>query len=169
MRKLGILVMAMVLVFGMSLGVLAYDYENESSQFDVNVEIDTYAEFDLNDVNIATANGIEPGDNGDNAIAQGMITANYDYNIFVESEGLTDDEGNELEGVEYYAADYNPEDWVMSLETFDPGGDSGHAFSFYDNRKVGFEFGVNFNEDMSWEEFTAGEYSDTITVTLEAR
>ncbi|MFW5719340.1 MAG: hypothetical protein ACOCW0_03775 [Halanaerobium sp.] len=167
------------MVLGVSSGVMAqYDYEDESTSFNVGVEIDTYAEFDLDDVNVATSNGIEPGEdyyNGDDAAMSGDITANYDFNIFVESEGLKNEEGEELTGVEYLVSNNNEfgdASVEVEHESFQPGGDSGHAFNMDqdDNKRdTNFEFYINFDSEKSWEEFTAGEYSDVVTVTLQAQ
>ena len=176
MRKLLIGLLAVVFVFGMSSGVMAeYGYADKSTTFNVGVEIDTYAEFNLEDVNVATSNGIEPGElyyNGDDAAMSGDITANYDFNIFVESEGLTNEEGEELEGVEYLVSNdtmFGDASVEVQHESFQPGGDSGHAFNMDGNRDTNFEFYVNFDSEKSWEEFTAGEYNDVITVTLEQK
>ena len=184
MRKIVILVLVINLVIGMSLGVLAQNSNVANESFDVSIHISSYAEFELEDVSIATSNGIKPGEGssiatgneltGDNTKTTWKVEANYDYRVIMESDG----EGMEgLDGVTYHFAAVNPQyDMITHNASFKPGGWSHTDITTQTNREFGKEdprvmtgeFEVVFDKDSTWRDFTAGDYNDTITVTLAA-
>lgn len=150
----------MILVIGMNYGVRA------ENSVDVSINIDKYAEFDLDSVNIEIPNGVNPKEDDIERII-GTIKANYDFKIFVDSEGLTSEDNNLNDKVEYAVSNGPHPSW--NYETFRPGSDSGHAFNFAKSeRSTSLWLRIDFKDKYNWEEFTAGDYSDTLTITISA-
>ena len=180
MRKLLIGLLAVVFVLGMSSGVMADEYLEDlgkevDSTFEVGINIAPYVVMDdlgninLNNFNNDQDNSVHPGDiPGQNKSVNTDIVANYDFQVTVSSNGLEangtrGNSGNHLDDLINYDVSLGDQD----IPVYTASGGSTRTVTA-DSRRTSFEFGVDFanGEDISWEDYTAGNYTDTITVTV---
>lgn len=164
-----------------------------SSTFDVDIDIAPYVQMgsldDLELDNLAPteysnyAEDVEPEDisspgefpdpitdeNENGLYTSAEIVANFDFVIDVSSSetGLdaNDDRGNEnnhLNDLLNYYTRVDGGGWTGVYTAENGPGQTLHP----ESRTTYFEFLVDFADNADWEEYTAGNYTDTITVTV---
>ena len=165
MNKIIVSLITILLVISFNFGISAG--EDKSGSFEVSVNIDKYCEIDLNDVNVEFANGINPN-NDDIETKIGVVKGNYNFIIKVESEGLNSEDSSLNNKVVYGIR--NGSDSSGSYELFSPGSNPGTGFNFNpETRTTPVWLKIDFKNDYNWYDFEAGNYNDTLTITLEAQ
>ena len=176
MRKLGIALLALAVVFGLSTGVMA---DSLAEEVDFTIEVDEYATLDVpeDSVNL-TIEDLE--DNPDESLGTIEVAANTAVTTEVEMD-ITD--YGELDKEDFWGYE-NSDDWIIS-PNIHADYDESHAGGYTDLVE-GFEldevsldsngeasqeyfFETNINEEADWYEFDADEtVKGDLTFTVSA-
>ncbi len=147
MKRFTVLVLALVLVFGMSTMAFA---DLASSSIDVDITVDDYAELTIDEASPLELDSIKPGETADGTINYG-IRANTSVDV---TAAVSDDFGT-------------AED-ALSL-SIDP--DATDTFTYNDGVNDSGDFGItaSLDNEAAWEEIQSGDYEATVTLTVAAQ
>ena len=197
MRKLGILVLAMVLVVGMSFGVMASQtFEGTiedgtiEDDFDVNVKIKQFAWVQVDAYYEDSPFVIDFDEFGEGEYEKKTEIAadltfhfNDDISVELESRGFQDEDGNPIEALNDWflyhtiqGSDFRPGETGGSIADYALTWENGEGAienGVYEDRvQLRYEMGgytdAGINED-NFYEVQAGNYSDVITMTVSSQ
>jgi hypothetical protein len=149
MKKVMTLILALVMVFGVSAVTMA---QLDSGNVDVNVTVDKYAQLDLKSDLVELGN-IDP----ENNIAEGTVAYDLKANTAVDVNSTIETKLTENSDLTLSSNEDDSFDYV----------DGGINVS--DSIGIKAELSGVDNEDAAWESVEAGDYNGTVTVTVAAQ